>query len=774
MKKILAFALTVISYSLAAQEISIRPIVVQTGQEEAMLTVSLSGATNMNALQFNLVLPEGVTLAETDVVLGTATNRHTLRVETLFNDDHLFFLYSKELNTFEDGELLQIPVNIGSDFQTGTGRLSSVYMATTEAVGQSCEETEFRITKVNNNSNIIFADANVKTICVANWDTNGDGELSEMEAAAVISLGNSFQNNATILSFKELQYFTGLTSINSAAFLNCSRLASVIIPRGVTRICEYAFYGCEWLKDIVFPDGITTIGDYAFYSCDRLTELDFPRSVISLGDYAFMNCNNLKVVLFRSYNRVIEACEHTFNSALQENSPTFIVEYDLLGEYRNLVPYREYSILTFDEYSDLYDCYIFLDEYKKSFTAMGEEQQLNITLDPSIDSSPYIVWGITLTSSDENVAVVEREGLIIRAVGNGTAIITVTAHNSFHNIDISAHCIVNVDCTNYATGIHLDQSELFFNRKEQRIQLTAIVEPQNATYQSASWWSSDESVATVDNDGWVTAMGDGTATIYACTTDGTGLRSGCTVNVTSLSLDLNNDGDVDVADIVTEIDYVLDGDNTPKGDINSDGEVDVADVVCIIAYIFNYQDGQMYSPAFHQERKMARLFESSNIFSATATTDGIRLALCNDVSYTAFQFMLTLPEGACLENIYPDATRIKHHSILFHKVSDGHYLVLGYALDNRAIQGTQGTLFDMLITNTGNDVANISDVRFVTTAGDRHYLPSLTVDLPTSITSVKRGGVTNEEWFDMIGRQNNATSKHQGVYIFNGKKVIVK
>jgi len=34
--------------------------------------------------------------------------------------------------------------------------------------------------------NITFADSNVKTLCVANWDTSGDGELSEEEAAAVV------------------------------------------------------------------------------------------------------------------------------------------------------------------------------------------------------------------------------------------------------------------------------------------------------------------------------------------------------------------------------------------------------------------------------------------------------------------------------------------------------------------------------------------------------------------------------------------------------------
>ena len=90
---------------------------------------------------------------------------------------------------------------------------------------------------------IQFADANVKAICVANWDTNGDGELSKPEAAAVTSLGQVFIEK-TITSFNELQYFTGLTSIENSAFSRCSGLTSVTIPTNVTSIGSLAFYGC--------------------------------------------------------------------------------------------------------------------------------------------------------------------------------------------------------------------------------------------------------------------------------------------------------------------------------------------------------------------------------------------------------------------------------------------------------------------------------------------------------------------------------------------------
>ena len=95
---------------------------------------------------------------------------------------------------------------------------------------------------------ITFADANVKALCVANWDTNGDGELSEAEAAAVTSLGEMFKENKQITSFNELQFFTGLTSIGDYAFQRCEALETIIIPEGVTTIGQNAFSGCYHLS----------------------------------------------------------------------------------------------------------------------------------------------------------------------------------------------------------------------------------------------------------------------------------------------------------------------------------------------------------------------------------------------------------------------------------------------------------------------------------------------------------------------------------------------
>ena len=142
-------------------------------------------------------------------------------------------------------------------------------------------------------NNIDFADQNVKALCVANWDTSGDGELSFAEAAEVTTLGEVFRNKTNITSFDELQYFTGLTSIADYAFNRCVSLTSVVIPVDVTNIGANAFSYCPNLTSVIIPEGLKTIGNYAFMYDTHLTGVDFPESLKTIGAQSFDNCTSL-------------------------------------------------------------------------------------------------------------------------------------------------------------------------------------------------------------------------------------------------------------------------------------------------------------------------------------------------------------------------------------------------------------------------------------------------------------------------------------------------
>ena len=158
---------------------------------------------------------------------------------------------------------------------------------------------------------LVFADTNVKALCIANWDTNGDGELSEDEAAKVRSIGNVFKGNTNITSFDELQYFTGLTEITNYAFENCTGLTSIVIPYGVTSIGSCAFKGCNSLTSVSIPNSVTRIVGYAFAGCSSLTSIDIPESVTSISYSVFYGCSSLTSVTIP--NGVTNIGSHTFS-----------------------------------------------------------------------------------------------------------------------------------------------------------------------------------------------------------------------------------------------------------------------------------------------------------------------------------------------------------------------------------------------------------------------------------------------------------------------------
>ena len=155
--------------------------------------------------------------------------------------------------------------------------------------------------------NIVFADAQVKARCVAHWDTNGDGELSYFEAAMVTDLGSVFSNNRNITSFDELQYFSGLTSIGSMAFMYCESLTSMVLPNSLISIENYAFWCCWNLIAIDLPNSVSFIGSNAFYDCHKLTSMTIPNSVTTIQGNPFVYCTRLVRIIVEEGNLVYDS-----------------------------------------------------------------------------------------------------------------------------------------------------------------------------------------------------------------------------------------------------------------------------------------------------------------------------------------------------------------------------------------------------------------------------------------------------------------------------------
>ena len=135
----------------------------------------------------------------------------------------------------------------------------------------------------------------MKQKCIDNWDTDGDGELSYAEAAAVKTLGNVFTNDIFINYFDELECFTGLNEIARDAFNGCANLRSVKLPNTILSIRQNAFRGTA-LYSIVIPQRVITFGDHILEDClnlETVIDLAFSPQSTNEGSHLFQNCPNL-------------------------------------------------------------------------------------------------------------------------------------------------------------------------------------------------------------------------------------------------------------------------------------------------------------------------------------------------------------------------------------------------------------------------------------------------------------------------------------------------
>ena len=201
---------------------------------------------------------------------------------------------------------------------------------------------------------------------------------------------------------------------------------------------------------------------------------------------------------------------------------------------------------------------------------IGETLQLTATVLPENVTSDDLAW----TSSDEAIATVENG--LVTAVAPGNVTITATTTDGS---ELSATCAITVNPI-LATSIELNETNAFMY-KGQTLQLEATVLPENVTNGDVTWSTSDETIATVDENGLVTAVKGGDAVITATTADGSNLTATCNIRVYKRG-DVNNDGEVNGADLNILINIILGKDSADNYDgranVHEDDEINGSDI----------------------------------------------------------------------------------------------------------------------------------------------------------------------------------------------------
>jgi hypothetical protein len=74
-----------------------------------------------------------------------------------------------------------------------------------------------------------------------------------------------------------------VTTFNSYAFTNTSKLNTIVIPTSVTEIGSFAFWNCP-VNMVVLHDKLKRLGSRCFYNCQGLKSITLPKSIINISD----------------------------------------------------------------------------------------------------------------------------------------------------------------------------------------------------------------------------------------------------------------------------------------------------------------------------------------------------------------------------------------------------------------------------------------------------------------------------------------------------------
>ncbi len=414
-------------------------------------------------------------------------------------------------------------------------------------------------------------------------------------------------NSVTEIDYGAFWACSGLTSvtipnsvisIGDCAFHGCSSLTSVTISNSVTEIGLGVFDGCIGLtsmvvesentrydsrnncnaiietatntlicgcKNTIIPNSVTSIGGYAFFDCSSLTSVTIPNSVTSIGNSAFFDCSSLtSVTIPNSVTSVTLTGKGAWYP--KNNMPSinhiktvnigsgitslgnFGFTPDVVNCYAETPPTCSYG--TFSNYDGALHVppasmvSYFTADYWQNFNNLVNNLTEKVTLDKTtvsivlwqtsaltattVPEGNNILWG----TNNPSVAIVDENGMIT-ATGEGECDVFATLAT---NPAVYAWCHVTVSYPEI--NITLSDESLEMNLSEERT-LTAIITPEN-TGLTLTWSSSNTSVATVDKNGKVTAIGEGECDIIATVLNYTATCHVTVTNNVTISLNIEN------------------------------------------------------------------------------------------------------------------------------------------------------------------------------------------------------------------------------------------
>lgn len=353
-----------------------------------------------------------------------------------------------------------------------------------------------------------------------------------------------------------------ITEIGGSVFYGCSNLTGGLhLPEQITSIGKFAFSGCTGLTgDLVIPGSIKTIGTYAFNGCTGLTgnltiqegvteigdsvfngysflkgTLTIPESVTRIGKSSFAGCSGLTGNLLIP-SSVTTIDDNAFNNCVGFSGDLVIMDSvtSIGGSAFNSCAFQHVYVVK-GSYADSYfesgKTYLYEPLPHDNSYLFFNTATICLKADEFVPISNYLfssadISDISVVSGDASVALYDEEQLA--GIREGQTTLTASAEG--HSVEVDVIVLDSEQADIAISSISFQNDTMELNQGEKKVNAVAL-SPANTTQHQLIWTSSDPDVATVNN-GLVTGIGYGSATITAKSQANNSITATFTVNVT--------------------------------------------------------------------------------------------------------------------------------------------------------------------------------------------------------------------------------------------------
>lgn len=610
------------------------------------------------------------------------------------------------------------------------------------------------------------------------------------------------------MNLQEVYLGAKIDTIGHYAFAECSALEHFTVGPAVTVLGQYSFNKCSALKNIELSKTVW-IKEGSFADCTSLPQIEIPQTTVTIGDSTFVKCTALKNVFIQDRTKTLTLGKNLPNSNYKGltgvGTPLFAdcpLDSVYIGGPISYSSAKEDGYSPFFYNESLRSVFITFNEtvvYENEFyNCLGLQ---NVILGDGVETIQRFGFqnceglkNLELASTLQSVGAnafsdcTNVEQIISYAKTPPTcgeqALEDINVWIATLNVPsegISAYKeadqwknFFNIQSLTTAYKITLDKTEIKFSAIGETSTLTVTLTPSNAM-DKIIWVSSDTTVVTVDRYGKVTAVGAGTATVSA---KGFDFSAHCQVIVgTAVSGDTDGNGVVNVTDYMAVANYILgvsaSNFNVIAADVNEDGNVNVTDYTGVANIILygNYQ-GNPVNGIMAMNAEGAFPWMEIEI-----SEDGVvNLLLHDSKSFSAFQMDISLPEDVEIADVrMAKASQTKN--LGYAQLENGTWRLLYGTLENKIINLVGDKLLTLELTSNhpiSGGLITADEIFLTNRNASTIQLNSVQCGLPTNITTIENISSVDGDCYDLMGRKVDGRRIRKGVYIVNGKKMLVK